>query len=409
VHAPLQADEWQDLKDYLSALVSEQVNRIVRLKSMIPLPAKSPYSNQLAERCARLLDEKATELKSLMGQLTGSNSDFRRIHRKIRMIVKDISVVEYYGISSLQYQSSEVDFLNAIVFKVSDEISLPITPPSVSCLSTDYFYFEPMTRVIYLPLAESDFLLHMPDIYHEIGHSVLIASSEDFPAPRLGLILGGMDLVNSKIGGYFRALILEQSNRAGPREIPLILSRVYNNWKGWLSEFLSDLFATFTLGPAFAWAHLHLVAKTAEDIYQTSWLSTESHPANEARMRLMLHGLRLTGFGREADEILTRWREMTTGLDQPDAYYSHAYPDSLLEEIARTFLAALKAAGIVIASPEMLRDPDESETVRVLLNKAWAVFWSPESDYRNWEVLQIEKLKRRMRTEDHKIASITES
>lgn len=397
------------MKDYLSALASEQVNRIVRLKSMIPLPAQSPYSNQLAERCTRLLDDKAAELKSLMGQLTGSNPDFRRIHRKVRMIVKDISVVEYYGISSLQYQSPEVDFLNAVVFKVSSEISLPITPPSVSCLSTDYFYFEPMTRVIYLPLAESDFLLHMPDIYHEIGHSVLIASSEDFPVPRLGLILEAMDLVNSKIGDYFRALILEQSNRAGPREIPLVLSRVYSNWKGWLSEFLSDLFATFSLGPAFAWAHLHLVAKTAEDIYQTSWLSTESHPANEARMRLMLHGLRMIGFNQEADEILSRWCEMTVGLDQPDAYYSHAYPDRLLEVIARTFLAALKAAGIIIVNPMMLRDTSESETVRVLLNKAWGVFWNPESDYRNWEVLQIEKLKRRMRAEDHRIASVAES
>jgi hypothetical protein len=163
------------------------------------------------------------------------------------------------------------------------------------------------------------------------------------------------------------------------------------------------------LGPAFAWAHLHLVAKTAEDIYQTSWLSTESHPANEARMRLMLHGLRLIGFSQEAEEILSRWREMTIGSDQADAYYSHAYPDKLLEEIARTFLTALKDAGIVIANPEMLLDSRESETVRVLLNKAWRVFWNPESDYRNWEVLQIEELRRRMHAGDHRITSIAGS
>jgi hypothetical protein len=100
---------------------------------------------------------------------------------------------------------------------------------------------------------------------------------------------------------------------------------------------------------------------------------------------------------------------MTVGLDQPDAYYSHAYPDRLLEVIARTFLAALKAAGIIIVNPMMLRDTSESETVRVLLNKAWGVFWNPESDYRNWEVLQIEKLKRRLRAEDHRIASVAES
>ena len=61
--------------------------------------------------------------------------------------------------------------------------------------------------------------------------------------------------------------------------------------KFWMVEFFCDLFAVYTLGPAYGWAHLHLSAKRGGDPFDVPMLSASSHPADDARMRVMLVAL----------------------------------------------------------------------------------------------------------------------
>jgi len=386
-------DEWVLKRDYLDHLIVEQKCRALTLKDLIETPVKSSYLLQLVERCTSLLNAEIAALDGLRHSLYDETTDIRQIRRKIRMIIKQISVVESYGIPSLRFQSPEVDFLNVLVFDISEEIGLPIAAPSVGCLSTDYFYFEPITRVIYVPLAESDFLLHLPDLFHEIGHNLLFASSESNPGIKLRPLAQATDKMSPMIADYFRDLIRRSQMRAGPREVSMVLERAHANWKDWLTEFLSDLFAVYTLGPAFVWSNYHLVAKVSDNAYQSSWFSSNPHPANEARMRLMLHAAGLIGFSKEKELIGERWTDLKAELDSPDAYYDMAYPDTLLQEIATIFLASLKQCGVSIVSPETLagRSP---QSVRSVLNNAWTVFWktTPE-EYRKWETQQLFDLK----------------
>lgn len=384
------------MRNYIEALIVEQVNRIMTLKGFISLPLQSSYLGQLSERCNSILDSQLTILNELRKQLAYTNCDLRQVHRKVRGIIKAVSVVESYGISSLRFQTSEVDFLNGLMFDISKGISLPLIPPSVSCLSTEYFYFEPVTRVIYVPQAEPDFLLHLPDLYHEIGHYVLFSSIDGYPVEKLQIIATAMKEIFSTVTQHFTDLIEEANLNPGPKEIPMILNRIHSNWKSWLHEFLCDLFAVFTLGPAYVWSHLHLVAKTRDNVYQCYWLSAEDHPADEARMTLMLHGLHLTGFGNDAEEIRNKWQQLTRTLDSPDAYYQFAYPDRLLNILTEKFLAALKTAGFTIITFNQLNSSID-ENISVVLNNAWIAFWSltPE-EYRKWEKNQIELLKKRL-------------
>jgi hypothetical protein len=367
------------------------------LRGFISLPLKSPYLGQLSERCNGILDGQLAILNELRAQVIDVNCDLRQIRRKVGMVIKKISLVESYGISSLRFQIPEVDFLNGLVFEISKEITLPLNSPSVSCLSTEYFYFEPVTRMIYVPQAEPDFLLHIPDLYHEIGHYVLFSSTEKYAGEKLLVISKAMKDMFSVITQHFNGLIEEANLNPSPKEISMILSRIHANWKSWLNEFLCDLFAVFTLGPAFVWSHLHLVAKTSDNVYQCSWLSTESHPPDEARMRLMLAGLRRIGFEHEVEEIKSKWLQLTKTLDSPDAYYQFAYPNNLLDALAEKFLAALKGAGFTIFSQKELSVGLASENISAVLNKAWREFWNlkPEA-YRRWEKIQIEELKRHL-------------
>jgi hypothetical protein len=384
------------MRNYIEALIVEQVNRIMTLKGFIDLPLKSRYLGQLSERCNGILENQIASLNELRGQLADENCDLRQVHRRVRGIIKNVSVVESYGISSLRFQTSEVDFLNGLMFEISKGIALPLINPSVSCLSTEYFYFEPVTRVIYVPQAEPDFLLHLPDLYHEIGHYILFSSIDGYPVEKLLIIADVLKEIFSIVTQHFSNLIEEADLNPGPKEIPMILNRIHANWKSWLHEFLCDLFAVFTLGPAYAWSHLHLVAKTSDNVYQCYWFSVEDHPSDEARMRLMLQGLHMTGFEHNAEEIKSKWLQLTRNLDSPDAYYQFAYPDKLLNVLAEKFLAALKASGFSIVTPDQLKSSSD-EDIPVILNDAWVAFWrlSPE-EYRKWEKNHIEMLKKRV-------------
>ena len=97
----------------------------------------------------------------------------------------------------------------------------------------------------------------------------------------------------------------------GPKTIPMAIAHIHSQWKNyWINEFFSDLFAVYTLGPAYAWSHLHLVAKKSENVYEFSPVMSQSHPSDDARMKMLKIGSEGLGLKDEAASILSRWNDM---------------------------------------------------------------------------------------------------
>jgi len=122
----------------------------------------------------------------------------------------------------------------------------------------------------------------------------------------------------------------------------------------WTTEFFCDLFALYTLGPAYAWSHLHLAATRGEDPFKVPTLSSGSatHPADGARMAVMLHGLMLTGFAHEAAEIEARWNELLAATRaHPDPDYRRCFPKRILETVAEEALAGVKGINCRVVDP----------------------------------------------------------
>ncbi len=162
------------MKEYLNAVIVEQTNRALALKKFIKYPLQYPELAGLAERCTRILDDQIRNLEELSTMLRGRDEDdLRDIFRDARFGGMDIALVEYYGIPPLYYQTPEIGFLNRLVFKIQAEIKLPFPHPAVCGGSGEHYFSHPFTNVIFVPLGESEFLLHMPDLYHEIGHYLL--------------------------------------------------------------------------------------------------------------------------------------------------------------------------------------------------------------------------------------------
>lgn len=164
----------------------------------------------------------------------------------------------------------------------------------------------PFIGLLAVPLAEPDFLLHLPDLYHEVAHPILSAVNNpktDGFQSEFGKFIG-------IIIEFFAKRRAEISRQTGPKNQHMFEAGVLELYwvKHWSIELFCDLFATYTLGPAYAWSHLHLTAATDADPFAVKLGKLASHPTNSARMEVILEALGRLG--------LTEGRADSTAMER---------------------------------------------------------------------------------------------
>lgn len=379
-------------RDYIQANIEEQITRAIYLKSLIRHPAEYPEILGLADRCSRILDENINQLRFLLRELSSrSEDDIRDVFRGFRRCSRNIETVEYFGIPALYYHDEGIKFLNKLIFRIYQEIKLPLAPPSAACISTRYYFIHPVTNVIFVPLGESRFLLHLPDIYHELGHQVLFNKENDL---RLKAINEKFHKVIKTIKDHYQILLYAKTREVGPPEELMSIENTRSQWKNyWINEFFSDLFACYTLGPAYVWSNLHLVTKKSDDIYKFSPYLPQSHPSDDSRMKMLLIGLNNLGFKKEAGDLLSKWEAMPFAVNiKPVVEYQYAYSNSLMVKVADLVLEGLRDSGFPIATPERIKNLNPDCIIKIF-NEAWRVFWKDFDGFRKWEEDTIKKLK----------------
>jgi hypothetical protein len=202
------------------------------------------------------------------------------------------------------------------------------------------------------------------------------------------------DEVIDKITKYYQELLSKKIRETGPERIPMIIEHVHSQWKDyWIDEFFSDLFALYTLGPAYAWSHLHISTKKSEDIYDFSTILPQRHPSDDSRMKMLIIGLNLLGFEDMAIVISEKWQNLPIVANfQPGIYYQYGYPENLMKEIAQLIYEGLKNSGFSIISPIELTKCKEDSIIK-LLNESWSEFWKKPDEFRKLEEEKIKKLK----------------
>lgn len=330
--------------------------------------------------------------RSIEGFLEFSEPPRKRLpeavrHRKFRRLVEELDLIESTALTALNRASDDDLILTRLVADICREVKYPLLPPVVTATSQQYFGIYSTYKLMMVPLTEGHFLLHLPDIFHELAHPLLAPDNRN--DPRIEPFRTALLSLIADVSLHFESEIATVKRGRSPAQLAALLARAELAWAGaWGVEFFCDVFATCTVGPAFAWSHLHLHSKRGAVAYSFPRGNGASHPADDARMQVILATLRRTGFAAEAIAVSQRWAELV-GVSEPSPppEFRRCYPPVLLEICVARAVEATEALGCEFASPAMLGK------IKRTLNDAWKAVWERPAGYLEWEREAVVRLR----------------
>jgi len=370
------------LDEYLETAARQMAARGRLLLAKIPRSLPTEYQGLVTAARDRL----NTAITRLTEFGDGSAARFPASVRQrlFRRHVDDLDLIESIALTALHRASEEDVRLTALIGAICREISYPLPPPVVAALSTQYFAIDVFFRVMHVPLTEGHFLLHLPDLYHELAHP-LLAEQHD---PNLDPFRNRFRRVIDASYRHFAADLAAVRRGKTPPDLGVLSASAEYCWaESWTTEFFCDVFAVATVGPAYAWAHLHLHSKRGKSAYRIPHPGPISHPADAARMTAILSALRKLGYADEAARASELWSELLDRAenDCPPEFH-RCYPDALLETCVDEALAATREIGCSLATP------GSTGPVRLTLNEAWHAMWRDPGGYLAWERDAVDRL-----------------
>lgn len=365
------------MDEYLKGAAAQLIERGRVLTAKIPrdLPRDC---DTLAQTSRQKINAQLDHLKQLAESPLFRQPSYQPERlRLFKRIVAEMDILETVAIAALDRAKPDDHRLNALLERIAREIRFPLVTPVVTTLSQQYFHIYPDLNLLCVPLTEGQFLLHLPDFYHELAHPLLVEQNDPLIEPFQENFINAL----RDVLGYVAGEQSKEDRRRGPVQPRFFLRAWERAWvKYWMAEFFCDLFATYTLGPAFAWSHLHLAAKRGGNPFDVPLNGISSHPADDARMRAMLRALDSAGFTADSSKILEQWRTfLSYSGAKPEPEYHRCYPDNIIQLLAERAKQGVLGIQVRIASAET-RDP-----IHTLLNQAWKSFWNDPASYVAWE------------------------
>lgn len=362
------------IQGYLQGSVGQLLERARCLQEAISKPFP-PEFRTLVQTCRNQVNVLIEKLGKLLTDPRFLKPGVQNIRlREYQRLVEDLDFIECVGFAALTRINDEDKLLTKLVSDITEEIRYPLVPPVASCQSYYAHYFGAFTTLglMRVPLLEAKFLLHLPDLYHELGHFVLNEENNPVAERYQKALNRAMSEATKHL-----ATLLTTSHR-GPKaskELPLLWTSCW--LKSWGKELFCDLFGVLAVGPAYAWAHLHLCAKSGHEAFA---VTSATHPPDEARMQVLLSGLALLGYQREADAIEAKWGELgKVRGDKVNADYAHCFPRVVLERCAKEAHSAYQSMNSRASSRQ------SGCRIHDLLNDAWDTFWKDPAGYTAWE------------------------
>ncbi|MFN3852220.1 MAG: hypothetical protein ACK4NY_22485 [Spirosomataceae bacterium] len=374
------------MNKYLNGLLHELIAKATVLKSKIPGAFElNVYFEALSTKANIEIDDVINKaLFYITDSRLNHDSTVKQKVKYIKQLNQKLSILETVVVAALMRNHDDDIYVNQLVREICKEIKYPIDRPVVTCLSQDSYHIYPQYNLLCVPLLEADFLLHIPILYHELAHPII--SNEN---PKVKLFIGQLGQFNSMVIDHFAKEVKREEMNDHRQDFIDSIYLWRDSWtENWSTEFFCDLFALYTLGPAFAWSYLHLIVKVSSNVFN---YDIDSHPPDDARIKVLIHGLNLIGFKDDAKKILKKWNDFIVAMEydkKKKGRYDSAVPDFFLEDIAVRALQGTKNIGCKIVTPT-----DNDGIMKKMLNDAWVVFWKDMSSFQEWEEQEVKKLR----------------
>lgn len=290
-----------------------------------------------------------------------------------------LNTFEWHPLGLLDHYNDRDLFFYRFSKLFCEQIQYPYQPPLLSAHSNEYFSSVPPTNLISVPLAEDTHLLALPDFVHELGHLIYHHIWKKLLAqfmPSLQKYINDQKLSNAS-----------QAAKAYEDKLQLL----EQSWlQRYAIEFFCDVFASYVVGGAYGWSHLRLVLATQTDLYHPSFGDTATHPADEARMRIILLTLEHMGYEGAAVALRGRWHALTSILvAKPDGEYHFCYPDALLEKFTELVTKVCRELDLI----PFFDQPTDEHNLPRLIQQAWDQFHANPATYAHWETTKVASLK----------------
>ena len=366
------------MKNYINGAIKEAIWKGKALMAKIPGARDlGRYYTSVAAIANREIEQLITELDYLYNDPDyNDEKNIKEKFSRFKHLSGKLSEIENVVIAAMSRKTDDDEFVNELVYKICTEINYPIPNPVASCLSRKYYHIYPEYNLICIPLLESQFVLHIPDIYHELGHPLLSGDN-----PKVEAFQRNLGAFNVEVRKYFDDTIkYRQLNKSNENDFDPIHVWKESWLENWSIELFCDLFATFTLGPAYLWSNIHMCTKMSWDIFKIPSFQKTSHPPGDARMKVMFYGLEMIGFADKRKEIEEKWEEFKKITGQKKhSDFAIAVPDKLLKLAAEYCMVGVKEIKCEVASPT------SAKKVYQLLNNSWDKFWQDPENFRDIE------------------------
>lgn len=368
---------------FVKGIFYDQSNKIQKMLDELQSPDIDPgVDPAFLARTLQMLESYAQEIEFLFdsGDLEIDTLASYHIIKYNTLNEKLVSLELFRYLVIVNYGEPEKYFRRKIA-RIYKEVNCLQKQPIVATISNskEYYWAFPTNNVIAVPKGEEKNLLNLPDLYHEMGH-LIYNQNENY--------LKGS--IETTLNNYFAAEIrrVHAEHRAADL-IPFFQEKNHYWIDSWVMEFTCDFIATYLVGPAYALTNLKLttISTGKGGVYKDS----PTHPSDEARMRAILHMLRITGHVNDEKEISKKWDEFLKRTKSPHVNnYNFIFPQFILEELANNVLKGCKAI--------YLRSYEDQVTlhgnpVSKILNDAWAQLFHHPEDFEAWEQDRLAEIK----------------
>lgn len=350
-------------------------DRLVAIQAVPDLRDHALGGYQVAERtrrdAAQLLADPALGVPTLL-------SNHLQLYKRGHELA---TLVESYVLPFVERYNESDRRLTTLCRRLAAQVGWPLPAPLVTTGSSQYYWTQPVFNVICVPATEETTLLGLPDLCHELAH-ILFLHHE--------VILIG-DFIQ-QLAAYIAQEQQQVDAHQRPPEYRVLYDRLFTQWcDAWIQEFVSDMVATYLVGPAFGWQHIRLCAGRGQAAYYPSLGETAEHPADEARLRGIVATLEHMGASPTAVQVQELWNRYVSisGETMPRDYVL-CYPQRLIESLAKRVVEGCQSLGL--RSFNQLADPPGTADIPSLLIEAWEQFLANPQSYPGWESAQLEAL-----------------